>query len=621
MFRIKSLLRIGTVVLLGAAALANAGQTGGASPSTTSPGFSCPPGTQWSVNTPIPSCVPSFGGTNSPIPCNGGTVNWASGPGVTCSGPVGAALNAATTAVSSTNGRTGSAQFTCTNGSWVVGAGATCVSGPCPAGTPSWTASGLTCQGNAGATAPGGATSVTSTNGNTGSAQFACDVTGAWSASPAPGATCAQQCPVQAVTWQVSGVTCNGSLARTPSGSTAAATSSSPNVGSSSWSCNSGAWTQSGSGTCAAASCPSGVGVYWRGATNLFCETYTQSSAQPGQSIAVSSTGANPGNATVTCLAGGTWGAPSGNCGAPASTACPSGAWVFWRGATNLFCETYIQSSAQPGQSIAVSSTGANQGSGTVSCQTGGTWGSASGSCGNTPLPAASCASRSFSWSQGGNTCSGNASNTSSGQSAYITDSTAPMTGTATAYCNNGSWGAASGSCSSTPAAVVSCNSQTLTWYQGTNACNAVAPSMPSGSIASLTDSVAPTTGTASATCMNGSWGPATGACNAAPTAPAGCSAQTLSSRGQSIVMPAVSATGTYTVTNFRPYINAQPSLGYLYTYGGPRTECGAIAITMRAACGAGGWGAVSWSEFFETQTGYLNMPPSTNDCFGTGGG
>ena len=429
-------------------------------------GFSCPPGMQWSVNTPIPSCVPAGGGTNSPSPCNGGTVNWASAPGVTCSGPIGAALNAVTAAVTSTSGRTGNASFTCTNGSWIVGAGASCVSGPCPAGTPSWTASGLTCQGNAGATAPGGATSVTSTNGNTGSAQFACDVTGAWSASPAPGATCAQQCPVQAVTWQVSGVTCNGSLARTPSGSTAAATSSSPGVGSSSWSCNSGAWVQTGPATCAAAS-------------------------------------------------------------------CPSGAWVYWRGATNLFCETYTQSSAQPGQSIAVSGTGFNQGNGTVACQSNGSWGAASGSCGNTPLPVVSCASQWFSWSQGGNFCNGMASATNTGQTAYITDSTAPTTGTATAYCNNGSWGAASGSCSNAPPAVTNCNAQMLTWYQGTNACEGVAPSMPSGSPATLTDSTAPTTGSASATCMNGSWGPATGATGACKMQgvipqPTGCAAQVL---------------------------------------------------------------------------------------------
>lgn len=145
---------LGSVVLMLAAAPTMAADTG-QNPSIR-PGFSCPPGQQWSVNTPIPSCVPSIGGNNSPIPCNGGTVSWTTGPGVVCEGPVGAALSGVTSLVTANNGRTGSSSFTCANGAWASTGTPTCVSAPCQPSAQTWTAGGLSCAGKTSTMTPGG---------------------------------------------------------------------------------------------------------------------------------------------------------------------------------------------------------------------------------------------------------------------------------------------------------------------------------------------------------------------------------------------------------------------------------------------------------------------------------
>lgn len=48
-------------LLCATAAMAQSAALG--SPQMIQPGFACPAGYQWSVNTPIPSCVPSVGGS------------------------------------------------------------------------------------------------------------------------------------------------------------------------------------------------------------------------------------------------------------------------------------------------------------------------------------------------------------------------------------------------------------------------------------------------------------------------------------------------------------------------------------------------------------------------------
>lgn len=408
------------------------------------PGFSCPVGQQWSVNTPIPSCVPIGGGTDSPIPCNGGTVSWSSAPGVICEGSVGAAINGVTLAVTANNGRTGNASFTCTNGSWIKGASSTCVSGPCAAGSLSWTASGLTCQGSAVSTAPGSSIAVTSTNGNSGSATFACDATGAWGPANA-GATCNQNCAAKAVSWTVGGVTCSGNLNAATAGATSTVVdSTAPTTGSSGWTCTGGAW----SGPNAGASCVQqplkcySTAVYWTLNGNV-CDS-TIGDLNDGQTVAVQDTsGTTTGSASFTCTAGNVSAAFNKVCNAGPAPGCPS-QQLYWSSGWNT-CDATAPATPSGQTASLYDGSGTTTGTANATC-TNGSWGVPYNSVCNAAAPT-NCPGANLTWYQGSNACTAYAPNTASGGSVYLADTTAPMTGTANATCSNGSWGAPSGAC------------------------------------------------------------------------------------------------------------------------------------------------------------------------------
>lgn len=446
MLRMKNFMSLCAAALFWAATVAHAADT----PSV-NPGFSCPAGTQWSVNTPIPSCVPVTSGTDSPMPCNGGTVSWTSAPGVICEGPVGAALNGATSAVASNNGRTGNASFTCTNGNWVKGASSTCVSSPCAAGSVSWTASGLTCSGNAASAAPGSAVAVTSTNGNTGSATFACDATGAWGSANA-GATCSQNCAGKAVSWTVGGVTCNGSVNTGAAGLTVSSIDGvAPTTGSSAWTCTAGNWT----GPNAGASCiqqPTkcyATTVYWT-MPGYVCEANV-GDVNDGQTVVVQdNSGASKGSASFTCTGGDFGFGFNKVCGAGgASTSCPAQQIYWTSGANNCDATAPAMSSGQSA-SLADGS-GTTTGTANATC-TNGVWGAAFNKvCNAAATPPTNCPGTNLTWYQGSNACTAYAPTTASSGSAYLSDTTAPTTGTANVTCYNGSWGAPSGACQTAP--------------------------------------------------------------------------------------------------------------------------------------------------------------------------
>jgi cytochrome c553 len=137
--------------------------------------------------------------------------------------------------------------------------------------------------------------------------------------------------------------------------------------------------------------------------------------------------------------------------------------------------------------------------------------------------PATACTAQTITWTVGNNTCNASAAATASGASAALSDTIAPTTGTASAACANGVWGAATNATCTSPSA---CASGDLSWTSGANTCNATAPATASGATAALSDTLAPTTGAASFTCSNGTWGAAT---NVSCTAPIACSAAALS--------------------------------------------------------------------------------------------
>lgn len=154
--------------------------------------FACT-GSTWGSATSA-SCTPLPTGS-----CSATSTSWTVS-GVTCTGTLAAANNGVATPVTASgSGQTGSANFTCSNGSYGSAPDAspapTCTAVtllPCNAGTVSWTANGNSCSGPIAATSSGNTSSATANNGFSGSASFACN-NGSYG-SALTGATCNAVC-------------------------------------------------------------------------------------------------------------------------------------------------------------------------------------------------------------------------------------------------------------------------------------------------------------------------------------------------------------------------------------------------------------------------------------------
>ena len=175
------------------------GHTGGAT-------FTCSPSGTWPA-------LPDAGATCSAIPsnCPAQAVTWTVGA-ATCAGAVLSTPPSTTTVppVSSTNGNTGSASFTCSaTGTWgPANAGATCTvpPGQCPVQTLTWTVGTNTCSGPAPLPPESTVSStINSTNGTTGAATFNCPASGVWPALPNAGATCSNCTTPVTFSWREPG--------------------------------------------------------------------------------------------------------------------------------------------------------------------------------------------------------------------------------------------------------------------------------------------------------------------------------------------------------------------------------------------------------------------------------
>lgn len=534
------------------------------SPGIAAPGFSCPAGYQWSVNTPIPSCVPSVGGTASPIPCNGGSVSWTGAPGVTCQASVGAALDGIVKSVTSTNTSTGNANFTCTNGTWTKTGASSCTAAPCAAGTLSWTANGYSCSGPALSTSAGGTASVTASGATMGAASFACSVTGTWGTANA-GATCAPaNCPGGTTpTWSPGGFSIGGGASAscsggalplgTPGQSLTLTDSTAPTTGSASFTCTNGTWVMGAKSCVETVGCPYTSMVYWQHGGPVF-----------------------GGGASATCMAGPL---PDGTQGQQVQLTDSQGA----DGAT---------------------------GSARYTCNNGSWQSDSSRTCGGATPPSAGCSAANLGWYSGSNYCNATAGATANGGYAFLNDNTALTTGTAYAACNAGTWGTPySATCNAavtppTPPAPTGCPAGTFTWTAGTNTCNGYTGASPAGNTVALADTTAPTTGSAFATCNGGIWSaPFSANCNQQqvdPPAPAGCAAADgvlfgVGQGGIRYLMKAALSGFSTSISMLPPYVWYLPSqlgsAGALYAPGGdgyaPPVYCSGQAT---ATCSGSTW-------------------------------
>lgn len=119
------------------------------------------------------------------------------------------------------------------------------------------------------------------------------------------------------------------------------------------------------------------------------------------------------------------------------------------------------------------------------------------------------CDSQPANWTQGANSCTGSVSAMADGDTATVTDSTAPTTGQVTASCNGGTVTYSGESCTSGSP----CGAGTVNWTVGAKNCSASVPATASGLNVAATDSTAPQTGAATATCTNGVWSTSSTTC------------------------------------------------------------------------------------------------------------
>lgn len=572
------------------------------------PGFACPAGYQWSVNTPIPSCVPSVGGTAAAIPCNGGQVTWSGAPGVTCGASVSAALDGVAKTVSSSNGSSGNATFTCTNGAWVKTGSSSCTAAPCAAGTKSWTVGGQTCSGTIATTAAGSTSAVASTGANSGSANFTCSAAGTWGAVN-PGATCAAaNCGALYVAWfsADNANKCLGYTQSTPPGGTSTAIDDIyPTMGSANFQCAAGGvWGVMPGAVCAKSDgqCPAMASATWTNPnfSEFTCTSGPLPTGSAGQQVTLTDSIAPlMGSAAYSCV-GGVWTpsqsrtcssapAPSANC--PATT-------LGWSVGGN-YCNAATGSAANGAIAVLSDTLAPTTGSAYASCNNGSWSAPYSATC--AAAAAAGCQPGPFSWSQGGNTCSGFANAASAGQTVTLTDNTAPATGSALVSCTPSGWGSPySPSCSTS--APAGCPAGTFSWTSnGSDFCSGYANAAAPGQSATLTDSTAPTTGSANVVCNAGNWGSPVGTCTVAPAAPSGCAAVksqyvgaqlNLGSGGMYLTMPSAQSgySAVLRVVNEELWATTPgPKLvgvGEMMG-GGCRGTCYGSAV---ASCSAGGW-------------------------------
>jgi hypothetical protein len=209
------------------------GHTGSATYTCNSDGsFSLVPGSE--------SCTAS-----PPASCGSAGVSWSVG-GVSCAGTAGSTTAGNTQGVGSTNGNTGSATYTCNgDGSFSLVPGSEVCNSPppavCNAAGVSWSVGGVSCAGTTGSSTAGNTQGIGSTNGNSGSAIFACNNDGSFSLVPGS-ESCAVPppavCNAAGVSWSVGGVGCASSTATTTAGTIQGVGSANGNSGSANYVCN-----------------------------------------------------------------------------------------------------------------------------------------------------------------------------------------------------------------------------------------------------------------------------------------------------------------------------------------------------------------------------------------------
>lgn len=140
-------------------------------------------------------------------------------------------------------------------------------------------------------------------------------------------------------------------------------------------------------------------------------------------------------------------------------TSCAAGAVKTWT-VSGVSCSGAITNSGTVGSTQIVNAT-TNTGADQYQCQSDGTWAEVTSYA---ETCTAQCPAQTASWTgTNGEACSGALTAANAGASGTATDSTTPVTGSATYSCgNNGAW-----SVSGTPTCTATCPTQSVSWYSG----------------------------------------------------------------------------------------------------------------------------------------------------------
>jgi hypothetical protein len=232
--------------------------------------------------------------------CSATTRTWLTN----CGGSLPARSDSQTAVVSNTNvNYTGSATYTCNNGTWSAPTSTSCTIKTCTGGAKSWLTN---CSATAATINAGASTTISNTNsGYSGSATYACN-DGTWGAPTSTSCTAAPSgCSAVSRTWSTN---CGANLSAAAHG--AAPTVSNTNVnytGSATFSCDNGTWQAPTGTSCAIKTCSSGSRTWSTNCSANVPTTNAGSSAGPIANTAVNYTG----SATFACNDG-TWAAPTG---------------------------------------------------------------------------------------------------------------------------------------------------------------------------------------------------------------------------------------------------------------------------------------------------------------------
>ena len=430
--------------------------------------------------------------------CADGT--WTEQPGSTCRAGCGAATfgsgegyicSVGDTVHGGTGGGCDQAEtcsYRCGDGSWTRTEKSCRPFRDCDARDVSWTVDSQTCRGTTRETDHGGNSGASDGSGTvTGSASFSC-YDGGWTVEAV--ASCGRECAAGTRTWMVNGQTCSAHAPKAAHGGRSRASDGTGTVtGSASFLCHNGGWTVEAGATCGR-ECAAETKTWTAGGRT--CSADVPKTPHLGAPTATDDTYPASGSATFTC-SDGVWSAPTG---ATCNAGCPN-THVGDKGSKCSRTDTLHGSSDGSCDEDGVCS---------YECDNG-RWNETSNGC----HPWDKClADPDHEWTVGTRACQGALPEIAHGARGGATDGTPTVTGSVTYSCDDGNRTEVSKTCGR------ECAAETKTWTAGGRTCSADVPKTPHLGAPTATDDTYPASGSATFTCSDGVWSAPTGAtCNA----------------------------------------------------------------------------------------------------------